>query len=78
MYWERAVRRPLWVAPDVEVVPARGRGWLWEWEQAENEKEKEGKGKEVKGLEDGVKVVEDEVEVDGSGEDEVEWDGFED
>ena len=31
IYWERAVWRPIWLSPDVDIVPRRGKGWLWEW-----------------------------------------------
>ena len=37
MYWERAMRRPLWISPDEDFVPPPGTGWLWEWEQQQGE-----------------------------------------
>ena len=32
MFWQRAVRRPLWMKPEDEDGKGKKKGWLWEWE----------------------------------------------
>lgn len=38
-YWTRAVRRPLWLAPDVDDFREPGKGFLWEFEEERKNKE---------------------------------------
>lgn len=46
IFWTRAARRPLWLAPDVNDLGQRGQGFLWEFEEG---RKKNGIKKEVEG-----------------------------
>lgn len=38
IFWARAARRPLWLAPDVDDVGETGKGFLWEFEEGRKNK----------------------------------------
>lgn len=46
IFWTRAARRPLWLAPEVNDLGQRGKGFLWEFEEG---RKKNGIKKEVEG-----------------------------